>query len=125
MGLFEDEGVPITSDEVRAPMGVHKRIHIQKICDTPAVTQRWQEKKGQAPTSDDAERIYSKSLSATLDVLPNNSHLIRGAVETINLLRSKYNCKIGASGSSWRLCPRLLRHFRFGAKCTSFSSNDF
>merc|ERR1712200_13227 len=62
--LFEDEGVPITSDEVRAPMGVHKRIHIQKICDTPAVTQRWQEKKGQAPTSDDAERIYSKSLSA-------------------------------------------------------------
>merc|ERR1712193_431021 len=54
-------------------------------------------KKGQAPTSDDAERIYSKSLSATLDVLPNNSHLIRGAVETINLLRSKYNCKIGSS----------------------------
>merc|ERR1711963_929739 len=32
-----------------------------------------------------------------LDVLPNNSHLIRGAVETINLLRSKYNCKIGSS----------------------------
>merc|ERR1711997_730433 len=95
--LFEDEGVPITSDEVRAPMGVHKRIHIQKICDTPAVTQRWLEKKGQAPTSDDAERIYSKSLSATLDVLPNNSHLIRGAVETINLLRSKYSIKIGSS----------------------------
>merc|ERR1712165_259362 len=95
--LFEDEGVPITSDEVRAPMGVHKRIHIQKICDTPAVTQRWQEKKGQAPTSDDAERIYSKSLSATLDVLPNNSHLIRGAVETVSTLRSKFHVKIGSS----------------------------
>ena len=26
--LFEDEGVPITSDEVRAPMGVHKRVNI-------------------------------------------------------------------------------------------------
>lgn len=26
--LFEDEGVPITSDEVRAPMGVHKRVTI-------------------------------------------------------------------------------------------------
>ena len=24
--LFEDEGVPITSEEVRAPMGVHKRV---------------------------------------------------------------------------------------------------
>merc|ERR1711997_1097773 len=78
-------------------MGVHKRIHIQRICDTPAVTQRWLEKKGQAPTSDDAERIYSKSLSATLDVLPSNSHLIRGAVETMNGLRSKFNVKIGSS----------------------------
>ena len=24
--LFEDEGVPITTQEVRAPMGVHKRV---------------------------------------------------------------------------------------------------
>ena len=24
--LFEDEGVPITTEEVRAPMGVHKRV---------------------------------------------------------------------------------------------------
>ena len=24
--LFEDEGVPITSQEVREPMGVHKRV---------------------------------------------------------------------------------------------------
>ena len=24
--LFEDEGVPISSEEVRAPMGVHKRV---------------------------------------------------------------------------------------------------
>ena len=29
--LFEDEGVPITSDEVRAPMGVHKRVNIKLI----------------------------------------------------------------------------------------------
>ena len=26
--LFEDEGVPITSDEVRAPMEDHKRLNI-------------------------------------------------------------------------------------------------
>merc|ERR1712184_149162 len=92
--LFEDEGVPISSEEVRAPMGVHKRIHIQKIVETPAVAARWLQKK---PTDDDAERIYSKSLTASLDVLPNNSHLIRGAAATIDLLRSKYGIKIGSS----------------------------
>jgi len=95
--LFEQEGVPITSAEVRAPMGVHKRIHIQKIIQTPSVSERWLKKKGTAPTDDDAERIYSKSLSATLDVLPNNSHLIRGAVETVSTLRSKFHVKIGSS----------------------------
>merc|ERR1712018_885331 len=95
--LFEDEGVPISSEEVRAPMGVHKRIHIQKIIETPAVAARWLQKKGKKPTDDDAERIYSKSLTATLDVLPNNSHLIRGAAATIDLLRSKYGIKIGSS----------------------------
>lgn len=95
--LFEDEGVPITSDEVRAPMGVHKRIHIRKILQTPAVAERWLKNKKIAANDDDAERIYSKSLSATLDVLPSNSHLIRGTVETMNILRSKFNVKIGSS----------------------------
>merc|ERR1712018_246328 len=95
--LFEDEGVPITIDEVRAPMGVHKRIHIQKIIETPAVAERWFKKKGKKPTDADAERIYSQSLTATLEVLPNNSHLIRGAAETIKTLRSKYGIKIGSS----------------------------
>ena len=33
---------------------------------------------GSPPTKDDAERIYSKSLSATLDVLPANSRVIQG-----------------------------------------------
>jgi len=95
--LFEDEGVPISSEEVRAPMGVHKRIHIQKIIETPAVASRWLQKKGKKPTDADAERIYSKSLTATLDVLPNNSHLIRGAAETIQTLRKKFGIKIGSS----------------------------
>ena len=29
--LFEDEGVPITSEEVRAPMGVHKRVSFNSV----------------------------------------------------------------------------------------------
>ena len=29
--LFEDEGVPITTEEVRAPMGVHKRVSTNYI----------------------------------------------------------------------------------------------
>eukprot|EP00088_Acartia_fossae_P024728 TRINITY_DN25635_c0_g1_i1.p1 TRINITY_DN25635_c0_g1~~TRINITY_DN25635_c0_g1_i1.p1 ORF type:complete len:280 (+),score=85.80 TRINITY_DN25635_c0_g1_i1:154-993(+) len=95
--LFEQEGVPITSEEVRKPMGVHKRLHIQAICNLPEVKERWRLKHGSPPTSEDAERIYSKSLEATLDLLPANSKMITGVVDTINKLRSDYGIKIGSS----------------------------
>jgi len=95
--LFEEEGVPITAQEVREPMGVHKRLHIQRICALPEVKARWTKAKGTAPTLEDAERIYSKSLSATLDLLPANSKMIRGVPEAIDKLRSEYGLKIGSS----------------------------
>ena len=111
--LFEEEGVPITSAEVRAPMGVHKRVrmggnnlrrlifsvqlHIQRICQLPEVRKRWTDKKGSPPTDDDAERIYSKSLTATLDLLPANSKMIKGVPETMNKLRKDLGVKIGSS----------------------------
>jgi len=95
--LFEQEGVPITSAEVRAPMGVHKRLHIQRICRLPEVTRRWTEARGVPPTDEDAERIYSKSLSATLDLLPANSRMIRGVADTVRRLREEFGLKIGSS----------------------------
>ena len=77
------------------------QLHIQAICRNPEVSARWTAKHGKnifgdcvqfkielmipkfilgkAPTDDDAERIYSKSLSATLDMLPSNSKMIKGA----------------------------------------------
>merc|ERR1711942_558202 len=56
--LFEDEGVPITSEEVRAPMGVHKRLHIQAICRNPEVKKRWTEKHGVPQTMERLRQEY-------------------------------------------------------------------
>jgi len=95
--LFEEEGVPITAQEVREPMGVHKRIHIQRICQLPEVKKRWTDKKGLAPTDADAERIYIKSLTATLELLPANSRLIQGIPATMARLREQFGVKIGSS----------------------------
>jgi hypothetical protein len=54
------------------------QIHIQKVLETASVIDRWTGVKGQGPTTDDIERIYEKSLTAMLDVLPANSHVIKG-----------------------------------------------
>jgi len=95
--LFENEGVPITDEEARGPMGVHKRTHIEKVLEHPSVRQRWASKKGGSHTEKDIDRIYGKYLTTTMDVLANNSKLITGTVETIEVLRSKYGIKIGSS----------------------------
>jgi phosphonoacetaldehyde hydrolase len=95
--LFEAEGVPITDAETRAPMGVHKRVHISEICKTPSVTQRWLSKKGKAPSEADIDRIYNKYLTTTEDVLSNNSSLITGTPETMAVLRNELGVKIGST----------------------------
>ena len=78
-------------------LSAFSQLHIQRICQLPEVKRRWTEKRGTPPTDDDAERIYSKSLSATLDLLPSNSKMIRGVPETMNKLRKEYGVKIGSS----------------------------
>src|SRR5512143_2724642 len=51
--VFKRQGVPITMAEARAPMGAHKRVHIGKITELPAVRKRWEDKRGHAPAEAD------------------------------------------------------------------------
>ena len=56
--VFRNEGVPITMEEAREPMGTHKKVHIRKITQIEAVRKRWFEKFGKYPDEDDIERMY-------------------------------------------------------------------
>jgi len=94
--MFEKEGVPITDDEARGPMGVHKRTHIQMILEYPQVSQRWISKRGSPHTDADIDRIYKNYLAGTMDTLVANSKLIDGTVEAMAQLRSR-GCKIGST----------------------------
>ena len=60
------------------------------MLEMDSVRLRWKEKKGRLPTADDAERIYQKSLAATLDVLPNNSHVITGLLSSVSFSHINY-----------------------------------
>ena len=56
--VFKNEGVPITMDEAREPMGAHKKVHIWKITQLESVRKRWFERFGQFPTDEDVQRMY-------------------------------------------------------------------
>jgi phosphonoacetaldehyde hydrolase len=94
--VFERAGVPITMEEARAPMGAHKRVHIQKITELPAVRGRWEATHGRLPTPEDVDRMFAEFVPLQLECLSEYSALIPGTLETVAMLRAR-GIKIGST----------------------------
>lgn len=94
--IFEEEGVAVTSEEARAPMGMHKRAHICKMLDMEGVRARWlKAKAGAAPTDSDIDRMYAKFVPKNIAALEKFSNVIDGTLECMTALRSE-GIKIGS-----------------------------
>lgn len=102
--VFAEEGVQITNQEARAPMGVHKRTHIEKITQLPAlapntqsVSKRWQKAhQGRSPSSSDIDRMFTRFVPLQLEAIKDHSKLINGTLDTFNYVKSK-NWKVGTT----------------------------
>lgn len=94
--VFKRQQVPITMEEARAPMGAHKRVHIQRISELDTVRKRWQEAHGRAPNDDDVSAMFAEFVPLQLECLSNYSTLIPGTLEAIAALR-KRGIKIGST----------------------------
>lgn len=93
---FAEDGVAISEAEARAPMGAAKRQHIEMILAQPAVAERWQARKGSAPTQMDVDGLYSAFLRIDEINCARYSALIPGALDSIAALRSR-NIAIGST----------------------------
>jgi phosphonoacetaldehyde hydrolase len=85
--VFKRQGVPITRDEARAPMGAHKRVHLQKISQLDGVHRRWQEARGRPPGEADVDRMVADFVPLQLACLSGYSRLIPGTLEVTGALR--------------------------------------
>jgi phosphonoacetaldehyde hydrolase len=94
--VFKRKGVPITMEEARAPMGAHKRVHIQKITQLEPVRKRWQEAHGRLPNDDDVEAMFRDFVPLQVKCLSDYSELIPGALDAVKALR-KRGYKIGST----------------------------
>lgn len=94
--VFRRKGVPITMEEARAPMGAHKRVHIQKITQLESVRKRWQEKHGKAPSEADVDAMFKEFVPLQVKVLSDYSELIPGALDAVKAMR-KRGYKIGST----------------------------
>ena len=87
LNIFKTEGVPITMEEAREPMGAHKKVHIRKITHMETVRRRWFDKFGRFPNEEDVERMFVNFVPLQIACLDDYSQMITGAVETVNILR--------------------------------------
>jgi len=94
--VFERAGVPITMDEARAPMGAHKRVHIQQVTELDAVRARWQARHGRPPGEADVDRMFADFVPLQLECLSEYSTLIPGTLEVVAALRAR-EVKIGST----------------------------
>ncbi len=94
--VFERQGVPITMEEARAPMGAHKRVHIQKITEQDAVRGRWRAKHGRLPDTRDVDAMFKDFVPLQVKCLSDYSELIPGTLDVVRKLRRR-GCKIGST----------------------------
>ena len=94
--VFRRKDVPITMEEARAPMGAHKRVHIQKITQLDSVRKRWQEKHGRLPTDADVEAMFKDFVPLQVKCLSDYSELIPGTLDIVKALKQR-GYKIGST----------------------------
>jgi phosphonoacetaldehyde hydrolase len=94
--VFNRKQVPITMEEARAPMGAHKRVHIQRITELDAVRRRWAETHGRPPDDADVDAMFKDFVPLQLDCLSAYSELIPGTLEVVAELRRR-GIKIGST----------------------------
>jgi beta-phosphoglucomutase-like phosphatase (HAD superfamily) len=58
--VFKRQGVEISMDEAREPMGAHKKVHIRRISQNPDVAERWRGAHGRLPTEEDVVTMFKE-----------------------------------------------------------------
>jgi phosphonoacetaldehyde hydrolase len=105
--VYKQQGVPITMEEARAPMGAHKKVHIRKISQLDSVRQRWQETHGRLPNEADVEKMFADFVPRQLDCLADYADLIPGTVEAVKDFRQR-GLKIGSTTGYMREMMDIL-----------------
>jgi phosphonoacetaldehyde hydrolase len=96
MEIYERKKVPISIEEARAPMGAHKKVHIQKISELDSVRRRWHEVHGKPPSDADVDAMFAEFVPRQTACLSTYSKLIPGALEAVAQLRQR-GAKVGST----------------------------
>src|SRR5712691_1449250 len=110
--VYKRQNVPITMEEARAPMGAHKRVHIQRISELDSVRRRWEAAHGRLPTDDDVSRMFADFVPLQLACLSDYSELIPGTLEAVAAMRARGINFVSTAGSTTEMMKINLEDAR-------------
>ena len=93
---FRMNGIEVTDEETRAPMGMLKIDHIRTMLAMPAVAERWTKAHGRAPQEADAQAVYAVFEPALMKVLDRHCDLKPGLEACVGALRER-GIRIGST----------------------------
>ena len=94
--VFKNQGVEISMQEARGPMGLRKDLHIKKLTEDPEIAARWEKIKGKAPDQSDVDAMFADFVPLQLACLRKYTALLPGIADICNQLQAE-GIKIGAS----------------------------
>jgi phosphonoacetaldehyde hydrolase len=94
--IFRREGVEISFEQARGPMGLAKRDHIAAILRLPDVAARWEQSHGRAGEDSDIDRMYHEFLPLQKETLAAHCDVIPGVPEAVAECRRR-GLKIGST----------------------------
>ncbi len=107
MEVFRNQGVSITMDESRGPMGLRKDLHIKALTEVPEIRERWREDKGTHPDQSDVDAMFADFVPLQLEGLPQYSTLLPGVATTTAKLQAD-GIKIGITTGFTRAMVDIL-----------------
>lgn len=105
--LFAAEGVQISIDEARMPMGLPKWHHIEALGRLPRVAAAWQAARGSPMTAADVDRLYAIFTPMNAAAVRDHAALVPGAAEMVARLRAA-GLKIGSTTGYNRPIAQVL-----------------
>ncbi len=105
--VFRNQGVEITMEEAREPMGLRKDLHIKVLTEVPEIRERWKEIKGAHPDQGDVDAMFADFVPLQLESLPQYAALLPGVAATISQLQAE-GIKIGSTTGFTRAMVDIL-----------------
>ena len=87
--VFAQQGVAVTLEEARKPMGLAKKNHIEALMNDPLIAARWETRFGKAPGAADVDFLYGRLEPQLAETVVHHNDLIPGTLELLQWCRDK------------------------------------